>query len=311
LAAAEVDSEQQLAWEARQRPYAGIAAIVAAVMSLGGTLWNQAIFRDVPRAGFLESLQHAVEPGPIGRLESVRTAFFQFYDDHGTAILGSSVVRALGLLALGWIITFIGAATRARRPELAKPFVYAGLVGAVLSAVSTVLNAAGVNVAISNFLDGPRTVDAAADVGGESLLVAASLIGLLGSLALAVGVVLVSLNAMRAGLLTRFLGVLGMITGALIVIPLGPLPVVQAFWLFALGLLCFGTLPGGAPPAWRTGKAEPWPSQQQAAEERRRRAAEARGGADAPPEPDEIEPEPVAAGRPHPASKKRKRKRRG
>jgi hypothetical protein len=311
VAAPVADPAPQLAWEARQRRPAGIAAILAAVLTLGGTLWNQAIYRDVPRAGFLESLGSAVQQGPVGQEESVRVAFYQFYSDHATEVLASSVVRALGLLALGWAITFLGAATRARKPDFAKPLVYAALVGAVLSALGAVLNSIGVDSAISNFLDGPRTVDEAADVGGESLLVTAGLIGLVGQLALAIGVVLVCMNAMRVGLLTRFLGVLGIITGALIVIPIGPLPVVQSFFLFALGLLMLGAIPGGAPPAWRTGNAEAWPSQQQAAEARRRQA-EARRAGSAPAEPEELEaPEPVATGTPHPSSKKRKRKRRG
>jgi hypothetical protein len=311
VAATEADPTQQLAWEARQRPPAGIAAILAALMTLGGTLWNQAIYSDVPRAGFLESLQQALRPGPVAELESVRVAFYQFYSDHATEVLAATVVRAIGLVALGWAITFLGAATRARRPELAKPMVYAALVGAVLSALGAVLNAIGVGAAIDTFLDGARTVDDAADVGGNSLLITAGLIGLAGQLALAVGIVLVTLNAMRVGLLTRFLGVLGMITGALIVIPIGPLPVVQSFFLLAFGLLLLGAIPGGIPPAWRTGNAEPWPSQQQAAEARRKQA-EARRTGSTPPEPEEIEAaEPVPAGTAHPSSKKRKRKRRG
>jgi hypothetical protein len=291
--AAVEDPEQQLEWEQRQRVPAAIAAALAGLLGLGGVLWSQAIFRDAPQAGFLEALGQAAEPGPIGRAPSVRTAFFEFINDHATTILAASVVQAIGMLALGWAVTYLALATRARRPELAKPFVYAAFVGAVLTAVSVVLNVVGLDTAVSRFLDGPRTVDAARDVSGESLRVAAQLIGLVAQLALGVGLVMVALNAMRAGLLTRFLGVLGIITGALVVIPLGPVPVVQSFWLLALALLFVGRLPSGVPPAWRTGKAEPWPTQQP-----RRPPAK------------EPEPEPAPAGRPHPASKKRKKRKR-
>jgi hypothetical protein len=300
--AAVADPEQQLAWEQRQRLPAAIAAILAAILTLGGELWSQSIFRDVPRAGFLESLLNAAQSGPIGRAPSVRTAFFEFYEDHAATILTSSVVRALGLIALGWVVTFLGAATRARRPELARPMVYIVLIGAVLSAISTVLGSVGSSLAVSDFLDGPRTVDAADDVGTGSLLVTAQFIGLAAQLLLATGLVLVSLNAMRVGLLTRFLGILGIITGALVIIPLGPVPVVQAFWLFALGLVILGRAPGGMPPAWRTGKAEPWPSQRELAQQRRPQRAAEPG-----PEP---EPAEEVAGRQHPSSRKRKRKRR-
>ncbi len=69
---------------------------------------------------------------------------------------------------------------------------------------------------------------------------------------------IVSLNAMRVGLLTKLFGYIGIVAGALLV--LVPLPVVQIFWLGGLGFLFLGRWPGGDPPAWRTGKAEPWPS---------------------------------------------------
>ena len=61
---------------------------------------------------------------------------------------------------------------------------------------------------------------------------------------------------MRVGLLTRLMGYIGIVAGAMLV--LFPLPVVQIFWMGALGALFFGRWPGGDPPAWRTGKAEPW-----------------------------------------------------
>ena len=60
------------------------------------------------------------------------------------------------------------------------------------------------------------------------------------------------------------------------------------------------------PPAWRTGKAEPWPTSREAAQ--RRRAAEDRKQGIVRPEP---EPQAVPAGGAHRSSKKRKRKRRG
>ena len=120
---------------------------------------------------------------------------------------------------------------------------------------------------------------------------------------------MISLNAMRVGLLTRFMGVLGIITGALQILPFGgPLPVVQCFWLLLLALLFLGRWPNGQPPAWRTGNAEPWPSAA-AVREQRRRASPRRAASE--PERAEREPEPVAAGpSPSASARKRKRKRR-
>ena len=292
------DPEQQLAWEARQRPRAGIAAIVGAVLTLAGFIWSAAAFKDLPRSYFLNSLGQALQPGPIGRLPSLRTAEFQFYDSHAFTFIGSSVVRGIAYIGFAWAVTFLGQATRARRPELPRLIVYVPLFGALLSAVGSVLGGIGTVVAVSHFLDGPRTVDAAADVATDSLLLTANLISTLAPLAIAAGLLLVSLNAMRVGLLTRFLGILGMIVAALAVILQFVFAFALTFWLLSLGLLFLNTVPGGAPPAWRTGKAEPWPSQRELAEARRAAAAEGQA------------PEEEPAARAHPSSKKRKRKRR-
>jgi hypothetical protein len=303
---AEDAREQQLAWEARQRPRAGVAAILAAVLGLAGPLWRVAGLSDAPQAGFLESLGQAAQSGPIAREVSVRVATYEYYDEHALTLIGSGVVGALGLLALGYTVTFIAAATRARRPEFIRLAVYITLFGAIIQAISSVLGPVGSVLAISDFLDGPRTVDDARDVGGGTLLILSSLLNTLGPLAVVAGLFLVSLNAMRVGLLTRFLGILGVVSAVLIVIPLIPLPLVQTFWLMAIGLMLLGV--GALPPAWRTGNAEPWPTAMEGAQ-RRRREEERKQGI-VPPEP-EPEHERVPAGRPHPSSKKRKRKRRG
>jgi hypothetical protein len=122
--------------------------------------------------------------------------------------------------------------------------------------------------------------------------------GFAGTLAIAFSYVIIALNAMRAGLLSRFMGVLGIGVGALIVLPLLPqgLPIVQMFWLGALGALFLGRWSGGRGPAWDTGTAEPWP------------AATRRGQAEPPPEPESPPAEEKQVARR--SSRKRKRKRR-
>jgi hypothetical protein len=125
--------------------------------------------------------------------------------------------------------------------------------------------------------------------------------------------VIISLNAMRAGLLTRFMGILGIIVGVLLVLPVAPSPIVQTVWLMSLGFIFLGRWPNGVPPAWRTGKEEPWPSQQELREQAL--AAKARERGEEPPEPAAAaEPAtadgPAANGTTKRAPQKRKKKRR-
>jgi hypothetical protein len=138
---------------------------------------------------------------------------------------------------------------------------------------------------------------------------------------------------MRVGLLTRFMGILGIIVGVTIgaglIIPIDSQGIIRSFWLGALGLLLVGRWPSGMPKAWATGAAEPWPTQQElrqqrdaARAERDKRAGRApsrpsapttRASAEQPQRPSSQPPRPRrpdAAVRPHPSSKKRKRKRR-
>jgi hypothetical protein len=87
-------------------------------------------------------------------------------------------------------------------------------------------------------------------------------IGYLGAFMVAIALVLVSLAAMRVGLLPRFMGYLGIIAGVLTILPFLPIPIVEAYWLLALAYLMSGRWPSGTPPAWTTGVAVPWPARQ-------------------------------------------------
>jgi hypothetical protein len=301
-----------LAWEAKRRPLAGAAGILAGVLTIvAGALRIQA-FQDFPSSGFAQSLERAAAPGRLGGLPSLKTSQFQYIDDHAVGVLGSSILVAVALLAMGVALHFLARATAARRPQFPNAAVYLPYLGAGISAVGAVLFGYGNVDAARQFLDGPHTVDAARDAGSNGLILAGQVIqGLAGALALGAATALVSLNAMRAGLLTRFMGVLGIIVAVLTVIPLsGSLPIVQVFWLLALGALILGYWPSGVPPAWRTGEAVPWPSSAEIREARRAELERRRGPARPEPVVDEDEPVEVHAGRPHPSSKKRKRKRR-
>ena len=124
------------------------------------------------------------------------------------------------------------------------------------------------------------------------------------ALLVAIAFVMVCLQAMRVGLLTRFLGYLGIFAGVMVIIPVVQLPVVQAYWLGAVAYLLTGRWPSGVPKAWSTGRAEPWPSasamREQRAEGIRRQGRARPGRKPAPPRSRSQSPRPSPRGRPAP-----------
>jgi hypothetical protein len=125
-------------------------------------------------------------------------------------------------------------------------------------------------------------------------------------LGLIVMMVYIPLQSLRAGLLSRFLGSLGIALGASMILILPVAIIAMLAWTGFLGLVSVGRVPGGRPPAWDAGEAVPLQRPGQGAATRR--GGETIEGdatevdADGEGSPDTEQP---AAGRP-----KRKRKRR-
>ena len=90
------------------------------------------------------------------------------FDEQVLGVIASSVFVSIGYLALGWTLTYLAVAARARRPEFPRLLVYVPMIAAILQALATLLSAIATNIAISDFLGGPRTVDAAEDVDHDA-----------------------------------------------------------------------------------------------------------------------------------------------
>ena len=276
--------EEALRWEARQGPRAAIASALGAVLVIGSGLATAAIFNDAPgdrlrRTRWRARGRTAASAGS----RACAPPYYEFYDDRALSVLLTALARGVGFIAVALMLAYLASAVRSRTEAFKGYWIYVALVGGVGGALATVLFTFGTSSEISSFLDGSRTVDRADAIGDSSVLVAAQLIGIpgtqaigLASLALGLAWVVICLNAMRIGLLTRFMGVLGVICGALIVLPiLSPLPIVQTFWLGAMALLLAGRWPSGLPPAWVTGEAQPWPSSAELRAQRQKATAPA------------------------------------
>ena len=287
-----MNADQQLLYEARSRNRqaviagaAGVLLVVAAAVQLGG---------------------------PHTKVDELTVDLIVAHKRFPLDLI-AAVINGLGSLGVAWTLVYLHRCSRARNPLVKDYIKWLALAGGVLAAITGVVYAIVVAIKVNQFVTtGTQTYQEANHLTSGSGLLALQLLGQASALALAVGFALVSLNAMRQGLLTRFMGYLGIFAGVLILFQVTQIPVVQGFWLLALGYLISGRWPTGVPPAWRSGRSEPWPPSGQA--RMQRAGARPRGRLGAKPMPSPA-PEPAPAGVPSPSrsratTPKRKRKRR-
>jgi hypothetical protein len=244
--------EQQLAFESQQRPRqvviaaaAGILLMVSAIIGMLG-----------PHAGVSEiTLDLIVEHHRAG------------YD------LVATILNSVAELAFGITLWYLWRCARARSEKSLAYMPVLIVIGVVVSAITGIVYVVEFTHIATQFVTtGAQTYDQANRLESSTVITLCKILGQLGALLIAVSFVLISLQAMRVGLLPRFMGYVGMLAGVLFLFPITSIPIVQLFWLLGLALLFAGRWSGGTPPAWRTGRAEAWPS---SAEMRARRMAEA------------------------------------
>jgi hypothetical protein len=283
-------ADQQILYESRVRTRQAIIAGLAGVLLVGAA---------------------AVQlSGPQSKVNELTIGLITEHKRFPIDVIGA-VINGLGLCAVAWTLSFLFGITRARNPGLNSFVRGVAIAGGILAALTAVVYAVLVAIKAHQFVThGEQTYEQASQLTSGTAFVAVPLVGQVGALLLAVGFVLTALNAMRVGLLTRFMGYLGMFTGVLVLFPIGsPVPIVQGFWLLALAYLFSGRWPTGVPPTWRSGRAERWPSSQQMREQRMK----ASGGLGRPKAAPKPAPETVAAptaSRTRAGTSKRKRKRR-
>ena len=257
------EASDQLSWEARRGPLAAGAAVLAALLFVGGNIYLSVTLGQPPRG--------------IGQQ-------FAVLDRESTDYLIAALLLAGAYLLLGVTLAFLYRAVKHRRPQLPAAAFALTVFGAIVAPVAAVLTQVAAQDLAAEFLaSGPRTVARANDLRRESTaLQVVSGLGFAANLALGTAMVFICLNAIRTGLLSRFMGALGVGIGILLAVPLVGKPLVPLlflFWLGALAAVLLDRWPGGRGPAWETGEATSWPTMaEQNAELERRRGSLDRGG---------------------------------
>lgn len=254
--------KQRIAFESARRARLAVPSFAGGVLYLLGGIVLDATLKGLPTVGLVQGL----EPGLRGEANpavSPRAPEVAYINHHAFGLIAGSVLAAIAVAALTVVLVFLADSTRFRRPEAwpaARPLALIGGAGyVVLNLVHEITLAVTAHGFVHGHDFGNRAVERALLSSG-GLGVALSLLGLLAALALAIGTIAVAVGAMRAGLLPRWMGMLGVVVGLLFLpfFATTTLQLVPAFWMVAMGMLLFGRWPNGDPPAWAAGEARPW-----------------------------------------------------
>jgi hypothetical protein len=254
---------EQLARESDWRRRLSVPAFACGFLYLLSGITISETLKGAPTVGLLQGIEPALS-GVANPAVSPRAAEVRFISHHSLPLIAGSVVTAIAIVGLTLVLLLLFEATRFRRPETwraARPLVlFGGVAVALVSIGHQVVSALlAHHFAVGHDFSG-HAVEHALTNGTANVV--SDYLDLLAGFALAAGMIVTLLGAMRVGLLVRWVGVLGIITGVLIFLPIGgaTLELVPAFWLVTMGMLCAERWPGGDPPAWSTGEARPWPS---------------------------------------------------
>jgi hypothetical protein len=231
-----VMDEAELEAERRRGRLAGAAAITAGMLFAAGMIWSQIVNRGKP--------DRADDP----------QEFLPFHDDHASSLLASSALQSLAMLLLGIVAFYLYRAVKARKPSEPSIVAFSAIYGPVVLGVATLAGAIVLANIASDFVARPRaarTEDAAKDLLDGAGFQIVQGVGFSGALALVFWFIKNCLDAMRIGLLSRFMGVVGVILGPALLFGVGQL--LLPFWLVALGFMYLGVSPRGRPPAWEAG----------------------------------------------------------
>jgi len=285
----------QLEWEARVGKPVGAAAIAAAGFVVASFIVQLPLLRDKTK-------------NEAQTLQSVHR--------HASNYVAGGLLQLAALFCVVAVLWYLYRATKFRRDQTPVFGLVLSIVGPVIFAIAGAIGPFVISHYATEFVNGANhTNQHAKDLvnGGSAALF--SILTPIGALTFALGMIMTNVNAIRTGLLSTFVGIIGVIGGILFVLPLGPPQLLLFFWLASVGLTLLDRWPGGRGPAWASGEAIKWPT---AMERRGMAPGAARSGprgraarSAESSEPDDtrvVEPEGQPSTAPTRTSRKRKRK---
>jgi hypothetical protein len=302
----------RIAYESTRRRRLGVPAFAGGILYLLGAITINAAEKKAPTVGLIQGIAPVLE-GRVNPAVSPRAPEVRFYDHHAFSLIAGAVLTAAAVVALMFVLFFLFDAARFRRPQTAPISRVLILIGGIGFPLLSVIGESVQAIGDHNFLTGhdftTRAVEHALTHNGayEALGFLTPLV----AISLVAGMITLMVSTVRAGLQVRWMGIVGGVGAAVILIPAPELSLITAFWMVGTGILLMGRFPGGDPPAWAAGAARPWPSQTAARAERATRkgggrasGAAKRGGGTSAVVPEPVQPASATSG-----GGKRRRKR--
>jgi MFS family permease len=234
------ESEGQLAWEARLSPRVGIAAALGAIFVAASFLVQLPLLRDRTK-------------NEADTLHSVHR--------HATAYVTGGLLQLVALLCVVAVLWFLYRATKYRREQTPVIALVLGIAGPLLFALAGAIGPFVIRHFANEFAaSANQSNQHAKDLVSGGSAAAFSIITPAAGLAFAFSMIMTNINAIRTGLVSMFVGIIGVIGGILFVLPLGPPQLLMFFWLGSVAIILLDRWPGGRGPAWKSGEAQKWPT---------------------------------------------------
>lgn len=232
-----------LEWERQWALPAAMCAFAAAVFFVGATVLSQ--------------------QGPIA--PSTTTELLRDFHDASGSLLGAAILNAMALALVAAPLFYLFHAASARSPRVRRGLAGVVIAGPLFLGAAEIFQWIALNAASNDFATPgggagvPIGEYADSLIRDQTTFSIAQGLSFAGVIGFVVGTVYTSLWAMRVGLLTRFMGTLGMALAASVLLLGAQTLVALMLWFVYLGMIILGKTPRGKrPPAWDAGEAIPW-----------------------------------------------------
>lgn len=192
------------------------------------------------------------------------TDSLRIYDQHTGILVFSSIISGIAVLAIAPPLYFLYTSASARCPRMRKLFAPMTIIGPVLLAAYGLIGAFGQAQIASDFVSQSAGVGdiyslAKSLVDDSAIFQLARSVYFPALLILIFTMIYVPLWSVRAGLMQRAAGTMGMAIGGIqVFLPPQIGLLILMIWFGYVALLISGRMPGGRPEAWDAGVAVPW-----------------------------------------------------